>query len=76
MKVLKFGGSSVATADRMDAVADIVRRSRRETKVAVVVSAMGGVTDSLAGAAATARHRLEDAEPLIAALEERHAPRR
>ena len=46
--VQKFGGSSVADADRIRAVADHVVRSRRAgDDVVVVVSAMGKSTDDL-----------------------------
>ena len=48
MKVLKFGGSSVANAERINQVADIIRDyHRRGERFAVVVSAMGGMTDLL-----------------------------
>ena len=44
----KFGGTSVADADRIRAVADHVARTRRSGKdVVVVVSAMGKTTDDL-----------------------------
>lgn len=48
MKVLKFGGSSVATPARIQGIADILKSyySRGE-KFTVVFSAFGGVTDSL-----------------------------
>ena len=46
--VQKFGGTSVADADRIRAVADHVARSRRAgDDVVVVVSAMGKTTDDL-----------------------------
>ena len=46
--VQKFGGTSVADADRMRAVADYVARTRRRgVNVVVVVSAMGKETDEL-----------------------------
>ena len=46
--VQKFGGTSVADADRIRAVADHVARTRRAGhQVAVVVSAMGKTTDQL-----------------------------
>jgi len=54
MKVLvqKYGGSSVATAERIRAVAERVARSRAAaTGVVVVVSAMGKTTDELIGLA-------------------------
>lgn len=49
MVVLKFGGSSVASAAAVARVCDIVARERRPR--AVVVSAIGGVTDQLIDAA-------------------------
>ena len=47
MKVLKFGGSSVATSQNINKVINIVKESSSNNKVAVVVSALGGVTDLL-----------------------------
>ena len=44
MKVLKFGGTSVGSAERMKGVADIVVND--EPKI-VVLSAMSGTTNSL-----------------------------
>lgn len=44
MKVLKFGGTSVGSAERMRAVADLVRRGGRNV---VVLSAMSGTTNTL-----------------------------
>ncbi|NOZ04200.1 MAG: bifunctional aspartate kinase/homoserine dehydrogenase I [FCB group bacterium] len=48
MKVLKFGGSSIKTPERIRNVLQIIRTSLDETDArAVVVSAFGGVTDQL-----------------------------
>ena len=48
LTVQKFGGTSVADADRIRAVADHVARARRQgDEVVVVVSAMGKSTDDL-----------------------------
>ena len=47
MKVLKFGGSSVGTPDSLGQVRKIVESQKGP--VAVVVSALGGVTDQLIG---------------------------
>lgn len=44
-RVHKFGGTSLATPDRIDHVADLLEA--QELPLAVVVSAMGGVTDRL-----------------------------
>ena len=47
MKIMKFGGSSVGSAGRIKNVCKIVRQSAKKNRVAVVVSAMQGVTDKL-----------------------------
>lgn len=52
--VMKFGGTSVGSAERMQSVAEIVRSHAKRAEVAVVVSAMGGVTDMLIRAATSA----------------------
>ena len=50
MKVLKFGGSSVASSQNINKVINIVKESSLNNNVAVVVSALGGVTDLLLNA--------------------------
>ncbi len=47
MKVLKFGGSSVANAENIEKVVDIVKRSAAADACVVVLSAMQGTTDRL-----------------------------
>lgn len=51
MKVLKFGGTSIKTPDRILSVIEIVRRSQESNQIAAVFSAFGGVTDYLIAAA-------------------------
>jgi len=46
MKILKFGGSSVASAERIKSIVEIVKPNR-QNKIALVFSAFGGVTDQL-----------------------------
>ena len=58
MRVLKFGGTSVADAEAIRRVVAIVAQERRDEVIAgpvVVVSALGGVTDTLLEVAALAR---------------------
>lgn len=50
LRVLKFGGTSLADAASMVRVVDIVADASGDARCVVVVSAMGGVTDALAGA--------------------------
>ena len=53
MKVLKFGGTSVATAASIQQVQQIISKTKAKQLI-VVVSALGGVTDLLLNAAKTA----------------------
>ena len=47
MKVLKFGGKSLAGGAPINNVIDIIFREQKDGDVAVVVSAMGASTDQL-----------------------------
>ncbi len=47
LSIQKFGGTSVADADRIREVADHIARSSKTDQVVVVVSAMGKTTDNL-----------------------------
>lgn len=65
-RVMKFGGSSVGTAQRLYRVTDLVARERAGGHVAVVVSAMGDTTDWLIEAAdLAAAGRLDEAHAVI-----------
>lgn len=52
--VMKFGGTSVGSAERMQGVADILQEHSKHADLVVVVSAMGGATDMLIRAATQA----------------------
>ena len=54
MRVVKFGGTSVGSSARMRGVAEIVAQQAAEGPLVVVVSAVGGVTDTLLRGAAEA----------------------
>ncbi|WP_299520086.1 bifunctional aspartate kinase/homoserine dehydrogenase I [Winogradskyella sp.] len=47
MKVLKFGGTSVANAENITKVINIAKSEAQKQRIAVVVSAFGGITDQL-----------------------------
>ncbi len=50
MKVLKFGGSSVAKPERIQSICNIIKpRIEAGEKLAIVFSAFGGITDQLIG---------------------------
>jgi len=47
-KILKFGGSSIKTADRIKNIVEIVKSQKKDDcSIAIVVSALGGITDKL-----------------------------
>ena len=70
MKVLKFGGSSVGTPERIRQVRSIVE-SQKGSAV-VVVSAFQGVTDQLIRVSQLARDRDEQYKKLLGEIEQRH----
>jgi aspartokinase/homoserine dehydrogenase 1 len=51
---MKFGGTSVGSAERMERAAELVREHASHAEVVVVASALGGVTDMLIRAATEA----------------------
>ncbi len=65
MKVLKFGGSSVADRAQIEKVLGIVRREAERGPVAVVSSAHKGMTDALIDAAKRAAAGRYDPDPPI-----------
>ena len=72
MKILKFGGTSVGTPDRIRGVIDIVQGTLKEQPVAVVVSAFHGVTDSLIETARLASRGRADYMQLVEDFTKRH----
>lgn len=72
MQVLKFGGSSVATAENMEKVIEILLRAAEDGTTAVVVSAMGGVTDALISSGKLAASGSEQYKQLLQTIETRH----
>src|SRR5437868_15348419 len=56
MIVMKFGGTSVEDAAAIERVCGIIRGRTQHAHTAVVVSALGGVTDELVAISAEAAH--------------------
>ncbi|NNK39599.1 MAG: bifunctional aspartate kinase/homoserine dehydrogenase I [Winogradskyella sp.] len=58
MKILKFGGTSVGSSNNISKVVSIITNEAKNQNIAVVVSAVGGITDKLLSAAhlATAKN--------------------
>ncbi|WP_114766128.1 bifunctional aspartate kinase/homoserine dehydrogenase I [Vibrio rhodolitus] len=69
MRVLKFGGSSLADADRFLRAADIIANNAQQEEVAVVLSAPGKTTNKLV-AVIDAALKGSDAELQIAEIED------
>src|SRR5262245_2466263 len=72
MRVLKFGGSSLATPARIRTVAGIVLEAARRERVVLVVSALQGVTDQLLETARRAERGDEGWVGLYRTLTRRH----
>ena len=70
MKILKFGGTSVANSKNLDLVSDIVA-SEKETSV-IVVSALGGITDLLILALNKAAEGENNFTQILEEIEQRH----
>ncbi|MDH5367272.1 MAG: bifunctional aspartate kinase/homoserine dehydrogenase I, partial [Cyclobacteriaceae bacterium] len=49
MQVIKFGGTSVASAKNISIVKDIIQEKHTNSSLIVVVSALGGITNQLIG---------------------------
>ncbi len=71
MKVLKFGGTSVANSQNIALVKNIVANSTAD-KTIVVVSALGGVTDLLLNTASLASKQDKTYKTVFNQIEERH----
>ncbi|PWA08797.1 bifunctional aspartate kinase/homoserine dehydrogenase I [Flavobacterium laiguense] len=72
MKILKFGGTSVANAENIKLVLDIVINKAQEEKLVVVVSALSKVTDLLQLAASKAASNDESFKDIVAEIEKKH----
>ncbi|MFV5685949.1 bifunctional aspartate kinase/homoserine dehydrogenase I [Flavobacterium sp. GB2R13] len=72
MKVLKFGGTSVANAQNIKLVLDIVINKAKEEKLVVVVSAFSKVTDMLQLASQKAAAGDESFKDILAEIEKKH----
>jgi aspartokinase/homoserine dehydrogenase 1 len=72
MQVLKFGGSSVANADNINKVVDIVTAALKKEATIVVVSALGGITDTLIQAGSLAAAGDESFKDRLRSIEQLH----
>ena len=72
MQVMKFGGTSVANSNAMAQVVDIVSKAVERDRTILVVSAIGGCTDTLIRIGNLASQRNEEYKTLIDGLQDRH----
>jgi aspartokinase/homoserine dehydrogenase 1 len=72
MIVMKFGGTSVGTAERILQLINIVRETTGHTPVVVVVSALSGVTNLLEEACQKAAAQDESFKAVVEAIARRH----
>jgi len=72
MRILKFGGTSLGTPERIRTAVDLARRAAEKGPVAVVASALGGITDALHESTRLARGGGEAWRVPAQEIEERH----
>jgi len=72
MQVLKFGGSSVGSAEAINKVIAIVKERSKKEPTIVVVSAMSGMTDQLLMLAQSASQGNEAYKTIIQHIEQKH----
>ncbi len=72
MKVLKFGGTSVGSVENIEKVISIIEMASQENRIAVIVSAFGGVTDQLIHAGNLAAAKDSNYVTIFNSIKERH----
>ncbi len=72
MKVLKFGGTSVANSKNIPLALNIIQSQAIISPIVIVVSALGGVTDLLVAAAKKASSKEEDYLEILIEIENKH----
>lgn len=72
MLVLKFGGTSMGSAEAIKQVVDIVKEKAKESSVILVVSAMSGTTDLLLNCGTKAANDDESYKENLKQIETRH----
>ena len=72
MVVLKFGGTSVANANNIKLVLDIVSKKAQNNRLIVVVSALSGVTDLLVKASHQAASKNEEYKNTLSEIQQKH----
>lgn len=72
MKIIKFGGSSIADAESVKQVISIIKQKAEHDELAVVFSAFRGVTEDLLTCSQLAKYNDKQYHSLLRDLEKRH----
>ncbi|RNI35652.1 bifunctional aspartate kinase/homoserine dehydrogenase I [Hanamia caeni] len=72
MRVLKFGGSSVANAENINKIVSILQNRLNNERLIVVVSALGGITDALLNSVILASEGNDEYKQQLKKIETRH----
>jgi len=72
MRVLKFGGTSVGSIQSIQNVIQIVAKEAQQDRLAIVVSAIGGITNTLVEAGTLAQQKKDTYQELFQEIREQH----
>src|SRR5579872_1484570 len=72
MQVLKFGGTSVANGDNINKIVALVQQALTRDRIILIVSALGGITDTLIQAGTLAASGEESYKEKLQEVERRH----
>lgn len=72
MRIIKFGGTSIGTIERFRNVLDIIAERKERDNIAVVISAIGGITNKLIAAIDLARRGNREYQSLLAEINSVH----
>jgi len=73
MRVLKFGGSSLSDADKIQSVCSIILKyAEKDKDLIVVASAQAGVTNQLVEITQLIPEKIQEAESILKSIEQRH----
>ena len=72
MRILKFGGTSISTVNRIKNVRKIIRNSAEKNQIIVVISALAGVTNQLIASIEKALRGDLEWQKAVGTLRKRH----
>jgi aspartate kinase len=72
MKIFKFGGASIKDAQNIHNVSSIIQNHAKDSRLLIVISALGKTTNRLEELLHAFFHRLEDKETIFSAIRKEH----